>query len=78
MFDIILATYITGKHEPATDEYDTFGIVILCAILFASIAALIVACRRKGMTSSYPLDVVMAAFSPLLYWILFAFRCVSH
>ena len=78
MFDIVLATYITGKHDPPTEEHDVFGIAILCIILFASIAALIVACRRKGMTSSYPLDVLMATFSPLLYWILFAFRCVSH
>ena len=84
MFDIVLATYIVptacGAHgdDKPVEKIDAFGLILLCVLLVAALAAIVVACRRRDKTSSYSLDVLLAVFSPITYWILFAFQCVSH
>ena len=81
MFDLILATYVTPNKGDATHHSQAENIaamIILVIILFASIAAIIVACRRKNISNSFSGDIILATFSPILYWVLYAFRCVSH
>lgn len=81
MLDIILANYMLPKgdtNRPSTAEETVAGIIILLVVLCAAIGALVVAVRRKQHTDSYSADLIMATFSPIMYWVLYAFKGVSH
>lgn len=81
MLDLVLATYVMpnkGDAPKPSQAEETASIIILLIILIAAIAAIIVACRRRNISSSFSGDIVLATFSPVTYWILYAFGCVSH
>ncbi len=81
MLDLVLATYVMpnkGDAPKPSQSEEIASIVILVIILFAAISAIIVACRRRNISSSFSGDIVLATFSPIIYWILYAFGCVSH
>ena len=77
MFEIVLGC--ASLNHGAPSEVEVVGmwfLWILCAIAF--IAAVVTALKRKKQSSSYSADIILACFSPVLYWILFAFGGVSH
>lgn len=82
MLDIILAQYVMPSNSESaqkrTGGEELATMLILLLILVAALSAIITACRRKDISDSFSGDIVLATFSPIMYWILFAFRCVSH
>lgn len=77
MLDIILAQQCMPS-EKGSDEMQMASIIILCIVVIAAIAAIITASVRKGESTSFSADILLAVFSPIMYWILFAFGVVSH
>ena len=77
MLDLILAQYTSQDTAQSTvDEY--LQIAIFVFILVAMVSAIVSACRHRKHSSTASADLVLAVFSPIVYWVLFAFKCVSH
>ena len=77
MLDIVLVQNILPKKEDSHEDV-VVTVVVLSLLIAASIAAVVVAVRRRLQTASYSADIVLATFSPIMYWVLFAFKAVSH
>jgi hypothetical protein len=81
MLDLaLLAKYMTNSTNESTDkkkeaEYST---IVLTLVSIATISAIMMASRRKKQSNTFTADIILAVFSPVMYWILFAFKVVSH
>lgn len=78
MLDLALATYALPRvGSTKTQAEQIAAIIIIVLIIIAAVSAIVVACQRKKISSSFSGDIVLATFSPIIYWILFACGCVS-
>lgn len=76
MFEIVGACASTNQSNLSSVE--VVAVWFLWAVLvFASIAAIFTAVRRKHFSSTPSADLMLSVFSPIIYWILFAFGAVS-
>jgi hypothetical protein len=85
MLDIFLISYFTpaNKHDPQhkknptlLDEILTTLVVVTIAV--ATLLAIGNAYKHRYVTSSYSADIVVATFSPLMYWVLYVLGGLSH
>ena len=70
------AATVTTHHPEPAETIAMWFLWIVC--LLALIMAIVTAVRRRHVSSSYSADLVLAVFSPVMYWVLFAFGAVSH
>lgn len=77
MLEIVSATASLTNPGPTMVEIVALWFLWLVLVV-ALIAAIVTAVRRRSYSTSYSADILLAVFSPVMYWILFAFGAVSH
>jgi Mg/Co/Ni transporter MgtE len=77
MLEIIAGCASFQHPTPSTIELVAMWFLWVVCVL-ALVTAVITAVQRRHFSSSYSADLMLAVFSPVVYWILFAFGAVSH
>ena len=74
----IVSCAASMHHKEPTEVQEAAIFLMWSVCLVALVAAIVTAVRRRRVSSSYSGDIVLAVFSPFMYWILFAAGAVSH